>query len=98
MHGSNLPLEERLRAPNSSSQRKRGLGNERHYRGLDRRFVTVAARRAQEQQRVEGRQPVGSVGPVLRAVRPLAGENLGADPFTRDAGALGGYRRRTGVR
>jgi hypothetical protein len=35
---------------------------------------------------------------VPRAVRSLAGENFGANPFARDAGALRGDRRRGGVR
>ena len=48
--------------------------------------------------REQGRQPVGCVGPVPRAVRPLARENFRAHPFARDAGALRGDCLRRGVR
>ena len=45
----------------------------------------VHAGRAQEEQRVEGRQPDGGAGPVLRAVRSLADENFSANSFAGEA-------------
>ena len=78
-----VPLETRLEAG---------------HRRFDDRVGAVDTGRAQEQEREERWQPVGCAGPVPRAVRPLAGENFGAHPFARDAGALPGEHRRGGVR
>ena len=71
---------------------------EARHRRVDGGIGAVDAGRAQEEQREEGRQPDGGVGAVPRAVRSLAGENVGAEPFARDAGALRGDRLRRGVR
>ena len=95
MHGSTSPSKNGF-LPNSSSHRK--PASRRATAESTAGSASVDAGRAQEQQREQSRQPVGGIVPVPRAVRSLAGENLGAEPFARDAGALRGDRRRGGVR
>jgi hypothetical protein len=90
-----LPLEELLRSE-LLVPAKTSLGA--RDRRIDGRLGAVDACRAQEKQREEGRQPVRGVGPVPRAVRSLADENFGADPFACHAAAFRGDRRRGGVR
>jgi hypothetical protein len=70
---------------------------EARHRRLDGRFGGVDAGRAQEEESEQGRQPNRAIGPAPRTVRFLAGENVGADPFARDSGALRGYCGRGGV-
>ena len=93
-----LPVEERLERLVAEFLVPEEAGLETSHRGLDRRVGAVDAGRAQEEEREEGRQPDGGAGAVPAAVRPLVGENLGAEPLVRDAGALSGDRRRRGVR
>ena len=90
-----LAVEERLRAERLVPPE---AGLDARHRGGDARIGGVDAGRTQQLHREEGWQPVGLAVAVPRAIRALAGENLGAEPFARNARTLRGDRRRRGVR
>ena len=95
MQGSTSPSKNGF-APNDSCHRK--PSSSRATADGDGRIGAVDAGRTQQLHREEGRQPVGLVIAVPRAIGALAGENLGAEPFARNARTLRGDRRRRGVR
>jgi hypothetical protein len=94
MHGSTSPSKNGF-APNSaqrSSQKPVRLSRRKPASRCTTANSTAASARSMpvahnREQREEGRQPDGGLGPPPRAVRSLAGENFPAEPYARDVGA-----------
>ena len=95
MHGSTSPSKNGF-LPNSSSHRKPASRRATAESTAGSARSTPVARRKIIVKRV-GNQS-GASARCHDAVRSLAGENFGANPFARDAGALRGDRLRGGVR
>src|SRR6185503_8796923 len=93
--GLHLSLEERLAAELLVPPEARLEARHRRNGG---RFGAVHAGRAQQLHCEQGRQPYWGAVPMPRAVRSLAGENFGANPFARNARAFRVDRLRGGVR